>query len=163
MTDKPRDYAEELDNATVRIDHLIWLPGLVTTDTHLDVPSFEEFIEEVFDYESVEIENLPELKTTLELAAEENLNRSDFAEELASRFAFNRRNGFLAKIATPVTSNHKDRGYTFSWGHYRTNWIYAETIDDLTNQAVAWAEAEHEKDRVAETEKQNATAQEQQQ
>lgn len=159
MTDKPRDYTEELNNATVRIDHLVWLPSLVATDFPADVPACKAFIEDALDG-FIKIESLPELGAVLELQAEENMKDDEFAEELVSRLACNRRNGFLAKVATPYTFNHRDNGYSLTWGHYKAKWIYAETVDDLTNQAVAWAEAEHEKDRASEAEKKTATAQE---
>lgn len=161
MTDKSRDHAEELSESAVRIDHLIWLPSLVTLDGHASVPAFDEFVDEALDG-YVEIEALPEIEATLELAEQEDMDATEFAEELLSRLAFNRRNGFLAKIGTPYTYNHRDGGFTFTWGHYRTIWIYAKSLDNLTDQAVAWAKVQHEADRAKEAGKKAETQQEKQ-
>jgi hypothetical protein len=48
--------------------------------------------------------------------------------------------GFLVKAATPVMTYHKesDTSY-FSWGHYRTRWVYGESMDEVVIKVIGWA------------------------
>ena len=49
--------------------------------------------------------------------------------------------GFLAKFAKPIAMPFgTNDGYSSSWGYYRMHWIYADSIPELAEKAVKWAE-----------------------
>lgn len=46
--------------------------------------------------------------------------------------------GWLVLFATPVPRTFSENGYSFSWGHYATQWIYGESFEDCCVKAVKW-------------------------
>ena len=133
------EHGEKWFTANVRIEHLFWLPGTVP-DYHYPTEFRNEFVEDLPDEPDAPIyEQLPELA---KFAEGDDYPDADYVAELLTN-----RSGFIAQLATPVFGPERDGMSTFSWGHYRTHWCYAETIDALTDYAVAWAEATQARDR----------------
>jgi hypothetical protein len=62
-------------------------------------------------------------------------------EDICAELAFKRINGFFVQLAVPIPRDfHKDgKSYSFSWGHYRTEWFFFPTLDALVNRAETWA------------------------
>lgn len=49
--------------------------------------------------------------------------------------------GFLAKFAKPIAIPFgTNDSYSSSWGYYRMHWIYANSIPELAQKAIKWAE-----------------------
>ena len=46
--------------------------------------------------------------------------------------------GFLLQIATPVMEWTSKTSSNFSWGHYATHWVYADTFDAAIEAGLAW-------------------------
>lgn len=46
--------------------------------------------------------------------------------------------GFLVKFATPIPDDIALNSYSFSWGYYTTEWIYADTYKAACEKAVTW-------------------------
>lgn len=70
-------------------------------------------------------------------------SRDDLEELLYAK----KLDGFLACFAKPVVKPFGDNGgYSSSWGHYRTQWIYADSISELSQMAITWAKEVFEKD-----------------
>ncbi len=64
-------------------------------------------------------------------------SRDDLEELLYAK----KLNGYLACFAKPIVKPCGDRGsYSFSWGYYRNQWLYAESISDLVQKAIEWAD-----------------------
>lgn len=71
-----------------------------------------------------------------------------FLEFAAEWLIDNRRLGFLVKVATPVMTPVKgSSSLSFSWGRYRTKWIYADTMDGVVCEAVKWADGLRESEK----------------
>jgi len=71
------------------------------------------------------------------------INNWSFSQEVAEKLRENEKTGFLAEFATPIPRNFKtsDGGTSWedSWGYYRKEWFYADSLTDLQNQAADWA------------------------
>lgn len=67
-------------------------------------------------------------------------------EEILYRAMRRNRAGFLIKVETAYPSNielNEDgeiSSYSFSWGHLSTRWIYSESMEDASMQAIEWAQ-----------------------
>lgn len=68
----------------------------------------------------------------------DDVRNSNDIEGLSCYFRQARRLGFLVKFATPVPSNLSEYSYSFSWGHYATKWLYAETYEGVCAKAIEW-------------------------
>lgn len=53
--------------------------------------------------------------------------------------------GWLGVAATPVFTPTSNNSASFSWGHYRTKLLFAETADALLERAAEWAETEYKR------------------
>lgn len=88
---------------------------------------------EAFDYDRDEILNA----LGLPFAEDDDEIPEDFWEFdqlLSSRGKL----GWLVLFATPVPRNFSESGYSFSWGHYATQWIYGESFEDCCQQSIKW-------------------------
>lgn len=65
-------------------------------------------------------------------------------DELCYRIQKLKKSGFLAEVHRPVMTYRADGTCSFSWGHYRTIPLFGETIDNIVEQAIAWAKATDE-------------------
>lgn len=55
--------------------------------------------------------------------------------------------GFIGVAATPVMTPTGANSSSFSWGHYHTGFLFAETADKLLTAAIEWADKQHEQDK----------------
>ena len=135
----------EMFDASVRVEEIIWIPGAVVQ--HDARPeAFDDFCESVLSDDRWRdlslFKALPEL--TFFAENEEDPDLEWVAESLRTAD----RSGFLVHAATPVMAYDKSgRGASFSWGHYYTEWLYADTADGIAPLIAAWAEEKHEADR----------------
>ena len=64
----------------------------------------------------------------------------DFAHETLCEWFFeNGIYGYMVKFATPVM----DDG-TYSWGFYRTQWVYGDTVDEAFERGFKWVASQRE-------------------
>lgn len=128
LADMHRKIADEFFDENIRIEKIIWLAG------NMDEPSDDlcEFLEFA---EKDELAALFGIKITKEMQ-----DRS----ELLSALARACKCGFLVEVATPVPRDfHGDSGFSFSWGHLTTHWIYTEALDaDFASICIAWKETQ---------------------
>lgn len=119
-----------LEESTVRIEKCIPLFGAFSCDE----PSaeLEEFFDEASDadfdrlFHGLDVDNMDTFLQSLILSE---------------------RLGFLVQIATPVMRPFGGTSFQYSWGHYYTRWIYADSIQHLVDQAVAWAAERRESEK----------------
>lgn len=71
-------------------------------------------------------------------------------EEVAGSFAIHGLQGYVVKFALPVYLRATEDSTSYSWGHYRTKWVYADRFEDAWNIAVEWAK-EHKAEAIQET------------
>jgi hypothetical protein len=58
--------------------------------------------------------------------------------------------GLLVNVATPVREyfeGEDSNSYSFSWGHYSTEWLYGEDLAALLPKIEAWIKERSEEDR----------------
>lgn len=110
-------------------------PLIEALETHQRVPS------PLFDW----INKWPEHEQE-DLFNGETSRFHDAYDELCARAFREGVHGWLAVIATPVMSYHGPtaNSASFSWGHYHTALIFAETAEAILEKAEKWAEAMHE-------------------
>ena len=132
--------AHKLSESTCRIERVIWLPG-ATVDADALSPDFEEFVEnDMPEDESADLgQQLPEMMTFI--LSDDTAEPWEVAEALQCQV------GFLVQAATPVLNYYKDGGFTYSWGHYHTAWIYCDTADQIADIVCGWANKRHDADK----------------
>ena len=54
--------------------------------------------------------------------------------------------GVAVQFGTPVRTYRSPTGWWSGWGHYYTEWIYADSYDAAWKLGLAWAEQQHSDD-----------------
>lgn len=117
---------EKLYDETTRVEKVIYLAGAMASGD-----SFSDDLREFFEEEDEDaIEScFGPIPDGVEL------DEPEFVYEWlvdAQKF------GFLVQVATPVMKPLGDGCTQFSWGHYRTEWVYGETLDSAIRLGLAW-------------------------
>lgn len=124
---------DELIDASVRVDALIWLPVADGGDAPCEL--LEEFVFWLPERDDPLYEALPMLKKYKD--ADEYPEVLDVAEELMDS------KGFLMQVSTPVRTlwsrDTEEDTYTYSWGHTWSTWVFGLTPEDAGFVALAWA------------------------
>lgn len=120
---------EKMFHTAVRIERLIWLPGIGCAAPE----DFEEFCEELPDDEG---DTLYQQIPCLKRFADEDEEREPDA--VLDAINWSEIGGFVFQAATPVMKP-SPTGSSYSWGHYYTKWMYAATEAEMCDRAVAWA------------------------
>lgn len=120
--------AETLDNATARIDRIVWLAAM-SSDF-----SFAEPLEDLLECEA-------DLLRKLFPWVPGDVFAGSVTDEVAEMVMFHSAEagklGFVIQMATPVMRPYKG-GRSFSWGWYSTAWFYGETLDEALQAGLAW-------------------------
>ena len=120
-----RKLFETLDDETARMDRVLLLSGMAAGCMSDDLRDF--FLEE--DYEKIIGVNFDEL-------ANEAIEAEDF-DELSSWLLNHDILGVIVSFCTPVMDPHSN-GASYSWGHMRSKWVYANDIDEAVKKGLAW-------------------------
>jgi hypothetical protein len=56
--------------------------------------------------------------------------------------------GYIGVAATPVMTSTGENSSSFSWGHYHTGFLFAETSEKLLIAALEWADEAHNQDKL---------------
>lgn len=132
---------ERLEQATVRIDNMIWLPGALAAGSMPD--NLGEAIETLYNADSKQIVGkLPKMQ---QLLSGEDEPDEDWISEVLYQ-----ETGFLVQLARPVPSGFCGTSHSFSWGHYATKWIYVDDLDELVVLAEEFSEQVLERARAKE-------------
>lgn len=120
------NYAEKFDEATVRIGTLIWIPASLGSGDISE--ALANAIDDLYDNNRQVLSKLPHLKPLLK-----SKEKPDSEEVIEYLHAVP---GFLARLERPIpTMFLKSGGTAYSWGYFQTEWVYAETLDDLPKLA----------------------------
>ncbi len=119
---------DEFEESMARIEAIIYVPGLGADDYSGQFNGFCKDIPEAADHPLYAL--CPPL---LRFMASEDYPDPD---EVAS--ALRGCHGFLVQGATPVVQNTPG-GRNYSWGYYRTAWLYAASEADIVNVVCDWA------------------------
>jgi len=123
------NFTERFGEATARIDKLIWIPSAVGAWAWSD--DLKSMVEDLYDNNEQIISRLPMMRRIL--TSEDEPEEEDVIEVL------HRVNGFFAKLARPIPQMLGTR-HAYSWGYYQTEWVYAETLEELAKLAEDFSE-----------------------
>ncbi len=131
------DAARALADANVRVERIIWIPG-IGADALSD--DFKDFCESALDSDRLHrtLNALPAVKKWNACAEHDP---DAVAEGLAEDLASARSAGFFIQGATPMRNytSKNAQSYTFSWGAYHTCWLYAATVTAIKDVLLTWA------------------------
>ncbi|MFA4899923.1 MAG: hypothetical protein WC563_10390 [Brevundimonas sp.] len=132
MSDQTITSQENWYDGLCRIEHLIHIASQVSVERPADVFS-ETFIDSLpEDAQALLYQQCPVLSTFGEQ------DDAPDAEEVAEILAMRNVQGFFIQAAQPVVQHfYESGGYSYSWGWYHTEWLYAATASDI--EAVVWA------------------------
>lgn len=130
----------EFADNLVRIEALLYIPATLVDDESFP-PLFKEFCDDLPERKSSQIYKKIPLLKGLDSGADE----FDVADRLMRASA----SGFLLNAATPARNYHSaGRGFTWSWGDYWCEWLYAADAGLIQSVAVAWAQARAASDKL---------------
>jgi hypothetical protein len=125
---------ERLDDATMRMENVVLLAGMLNDGMAMADP-----LRELLDSEDDETlqQCFPDMPAAL-LAErdDEALFRESFCE-----WAYRTNKwGFAVQFARPVMEwNAKCDSASFSWGYYKTAWLYGDTLEQAVKRGIQWA------------------------
>lgn len=116
------------DNS-LRVENMIWLPGAIADQEALS-EAFENFVNDDMP-SNVDRPVYAQLPALQQFAGMDDLPEpEDVAEVLLNT------PGFLFQLARPVYRYRDGKMAEFSWGYYHTEWLYAETIEQICERAI---------------------------
>ena len=124
---------ERMEEATVRVEEIIWLPGAAIGGTLGE--ALRDALEDFYDGDRDNIfAAIPELK--------EFIDSGDGDEDWASNI-FSQADGFLVQLARPVPSSFgsDSSSQTYSWGRYQTKWFHVNDVQEIVVIAEAFSES----------------------
>lgn len=129
------EMAERLENATVRVDKMIFIPGAVIAGSAS--ADLEGMLDDLYHSNAQILKTLPALNNLVdELLHDKSADIGDLAAEYLMNVE-----GFFVQLATPLPRNmESETMYTFSWAIYNTEWVYVRTMDELVMAAEAFNE-----------------------
>lgn len=134
-----KELFERLDVATARMDQVISIAGAIGGASGAIAGPLGELLEEDDDTLCKCFGKLPEWLT-------DELGTGGAGEAFTEWALRENKLGFAVQIATPVMEHHED-GSTYSWGYYRTKWVYGDTFEAATNAGLAWVADERESEK----------------
>lgn len=125
-------HAQRMFDSTARVEMMWWLPGIACQPPQ----EFKDFIENDLPDEKELLKQLPWIKKFLD--------QKDWqlrAEEWPAEFHRKGCDGYLVQLATPIPKGFSEdgRSWSYSWGHYQTQWFYFDTLDELVQRAEQFA------------------------
>lgn len=123
--------SERMEEAGVRIDQLIWLPGAIMDGSMSD--ALKGAVEDLYgDDKNEVVKTIPGL---IEIFVSGDDDDDWVADVLG------RADGFLAEMARPVPTSFygSAENYSAGWGYYRTKWVHIEDMDQLATFAEAFS------------------------
>lgn len=128
MTTTGKALFERLNDAEARVETIIHLVGMMA------VGFGENFSDPLDDFlGSLEADTLRECFPDIPAAVDEAVGAPDGNEMFFEWVMSAEKWGFVVCIATPVM---RPDGY--SWGYYRTRWVYGDTFDEAVEKGLAW-------------------------
>ena len=120
----------KLNEETVRIERIILIAGAITDGALSD--DLNEFLDDE-DEETI-TKCLGEIPDYVDIEGH-GYSRNDSVSEWLFQTG---KLGFLVQFATPVMEPTSHNSRSFSWGHYRLKWVYAETIEEAITSGMKW-------------------------
>lgn len=125
-------YYERLSEATVRMEQMVLLAGMLS-----DGDSLPGVMSELLDEDpDVQKRCFPDMPDEIS-----SLNEADEFKEAFMHWAWSSNKwGFVVQFARPVMRWDKaGTSADFSWGYYNTAWLYGDSIEEVVDRGLAWA------------------------
>jgi len=133
--------ARRFYNATARVDDIVLLASVLGEIDSMPTVMEDDFLQEDIGVMLSCFGPMPdEIKEAYE---------SEDYSEFLGWLLDNDRFGFLLKFATPVMKHYDSGGASFSWGHYRTKWVYGDTLEAALDSGFCWVDECRKKEKVA--------------
>lgn len=124
-----KELFERFDEATARLEQVISIAGAIGGACGDVARPLTDLLEEDEDTLRKCFGDLPEWLI-------EELDSRAAGEAFAEWALRENKLGFVVQIATPVMEHHGDSS-SYSWGYYRTAWVYGDTFEDAVNAGLA--------------------------
>lgn len=129
---------EQLFDASARIEQVICIAGAISAEYAISDP-----LHDLLDDGDRLLECFDDLPDSLE----ESLGDSSAGDEFAEWALDSGHLGFLVQIATPIMEHDGDDVVAYTWGCYRTRWVYGETFDAAVTAGLAWVAEQREREK----------------
>jgi hypothetical protein len=143
---KMADLCDRFWNATARIEEMFLLAAIGD--------SLPSRIEDLLQEE--EWERLEKCFGKIPLHVKKDIDARDF-EAFTEWISNTGKRGFLVSMSTPVMKRYGEKGSSYSWGHYASDWFYGDTLENALDKGFAWVEEQRMKEN-AEYEAKTANA-----
>lgn len=119
---------EKLDNASARMERVILLAGAIASAAPLP-DDLREFLG--YEDEKTISAVLGDVPEAVDLDDEDGV-----VEWLANAGKL----GYMVQFATPVMEARSNGMTSGNWGHYATQWVYGDTMEQAVETGLAWVE-----------------------
>jgi hypothetical protein len=125
-----KEFVRSLAESIVRVDKLIWIPGLASCFSD----DFRELVENDIGGSRDIFERIPWIETF-------SGDPDDIVVELIIRGL----TGFFAHLSAPIPTAFPYEGsIEYSWGYYRSRWVYADSLDEIAALAKTFRDKTNE-------------------
>lgn len=126
---------EQLDDATLRIDAVLLLAGMLNNGDAVAEP-LSELLADDLDKSDMQ-RCFPGIPPTLLDAMDDE---REFLDSFCAWAIDASKLGFVVKFARPVMTWSLDvDAASYSWGLYNTAWLYGDSLDEVVARGLAWA------------------------
>jgi len=132
---------EDFESAVCRIDHILHVASAVACDRVSD--EFEEFAEWAIEDDAKMRQAFIKALSEWEGVFRDMDEYEHDATELPGiMLDYGICAGYIFKLSTPVPKWRRDRASaSYSWGHTKFTWLYAETLEEGEQACLAWSKA----------------------
>lgn len=131
---KMEDHVERLEQANVRIEAMIWIPGAVAAMT---VP---ENLKDLITDDLYGSKNVGQIVSKIPALAPLLSSEDEPDEDLINEVLYSVP-GYFAQMARPIpTDFFGEDGHAFSWGYYQTRWVHVFDMEELVCLAELFSE-----------------------
>lgn len=121
----------DFDQATARIEQIIFIAGAIGDGFSISSP-LHDLIQDTSDTE------LKEIFGDIPKHLSDEFDSRNGAEAFAEFAHLYNKLGFCVEFSTPVMKRTSATSQTYSWGHFYSKWIYAETFEDALKKGFEW-------------------------
>jgi len=139
-----KDIFNKLDEATVRMEQIILIAGMINDGECLPDP-LRNFLEE--EGKKTLQRCFPDAPASLLEDADDG-DYEVFREHFAEWMYESKKLGFLIQFARPVMRySDNAKSSTYSWGYYATHWVYGDTLEAAVTEGLEWAAKREAKEK----------------
>ena len=143
-----RQRANQAFEAELRAVHIVDLASQLGTEGFYGADSFEPlgmFLEHVMECQRIH-PSISALAAHVKRGVADDEGDDQSLDETGEMLNIAGFYGVAVQFGTPVRTYRSPTGWWSGWGHYYTEWIYADSYDAAWKLGLAWAEQQHSDD-----------------